>query len=400
MTFSLFTLTSSLHDADSVDSITRDFLYEIGLDFDLRGADFSTYGGGADIIYVRTGGTEGIFRSLYPSLRHDRPFYLLTSGKSNSLAASMEILSWLRGQGLRGEILHGETALIRERLVRVGMVEQARKTLSGSRYGVIGAPSDWLIASNCDREALKRRLGIGLVDIPMEELLSEIASLGPVTPPEDLDTVPCQEAAAHAALLGAYAIYKALHALVDRYSLSGLTLRCFDLLSSVHNTGCLALSLLNAEGIVAACEGDIPALISMAVANALTGSCGFQCNPAEMSAVKEEILFAHCTLPMNMARKRVFDTHFESGIGLGIHGELAEGPVTVFKLSGKLDRHFACNARLLQNEYGRHLCRTQIRVRFPADSAVVEDYFLKDPIANHHIVIPGHCAELIDEFLA
>lgn len=400
MTFPLYTLTSSLHDAEAVDSITREFLYGIGLDFDLRGSDFSDYGNGPDIIYVRTGGTEGIFRELFPRLRHDRPFYLLTSGKSNSLAASMEILSWLRQQGIKGEILHGEATQIRERLLTVGMVEQARKKLDGARFGVIGRPSDWLIASAYDPEALQLRLGITLEDIPIQELLDEIRSIGPVHAPEDLSTVPCAAASVRASLDASYGIYQALKHLAARHGLSGLTLRCFDLLKAVHGTGCLALSLLNADGIVAACEGDVPAMVSMAVAQALTGCTGFQCNPAEMSAAKNEILFAHCTLPFDMARKCVFDTHFESGIGLGIHGEIAEGPVTVFKLSGKLDRHFVCEAKLLQNEYGKDLCRTQIRLRFPADSQVVERYFLKDPIANHHIVIPGHCASLIEEFLA
>jgi len=42
--------------------------------------------------------------------------FLLTSGENNSLAASMEILSFIRQKGYRGEILHGSLVEIVVRL--------------------------------------------------------------------------------------------------------------------------------------------------------------------------------------------------------------------------------------------------------------------------------------------
>jgi L-fucose isomerase-like protein len=92
-----------------------------------------------------------------------------------------------------------------------------------------------------------------------------------------------------------------------------------------------------------------------------------------------------------------YDTHFESGIGVGIHGHFPEGPVTVFKLSGNLKRHFAAEGELLGNQYEDNLCRTQVLLRLsPTDAR----YFLSDPIGNHHIILPGHCKALLEEFLS
>ena len=106
----VFLLTSSLHDERMVDHGSRVFLDSLGMEYELGKPDFSDYGTGRpDLIYVRTGGTEGLFRQFFPSLGNG-PFYLLTSGESNSLAASMEILSWLNSQGIRGEIIHGPTS--------------------------------------------------------------------------------------------------------------------------------------------------------------------------------------------------------------------------------------------------------------------------------------------------
>jgi len=88
-----------LHDERAVAAVTQEFLNSLHIEYDLRGNDYADYGSHSlDLIYVRTGGTEGIFLRLLPQMQaqSDKPFYLLTSGKSNSLAASMEILSYLR----------------------------------------------------------------------------------------------------------------------------------------------------------------------------------------------------------------------------------------------------------------------------------------------------------------
>ncbi len=177
----IYTLTSALHDEKAVSAVTREFLESIGLEFELKGSDYGDYGtADLSLIYVRTGGTEGIFKQLLPTLqaKSSRPFYLLTSGKSNSLAASMEILSYLRQHDIRGEIIHGSTTYIAQRIQLLEMIEQAYKKLQGARLGVIGEPSDWLISSHADKKAVLERLGVELVDIPMQALLDAIGKKG------------------------------------------------------------------------------------------------------------------------------------------------------------------------------------------------------------------------------
>ena len=144
----IYTITSELHDEKTVSAATQAFLESLNIDYVMQGADFSTFGQHAlDLIYVRTGGTEGIFKRLLPQLQTQtqRPLRLLTSGKSNSLAASMEILSYLRQQGLRGEIIHGAADYIRRRVQLLEQAGEALLRLRGCRLGIVGAPSDWLI---------------------------------------------------------------------------------------------------------------------------------------------------------------------------------------------------------------------------------------------------------------
>jgi L-fucose isomerase-like protein len=186
--------------------------------------------------------------------------------------------------------------------------------------------------------------------------------------------------------------------IVDKYQLQGFTLRCFDLLTAVHNTGCLALARLNAEGIVAGCEGDVPAMLSMAITNALLGVSGFQANPSQINPETGEMLFAHCTIPLNMVERYELDTHFESGIGVGIRGGMKEGPVTIFKVSGDLKRCFMAEGELVRNQAKPDLCRTQQVIQL-ADSRQTS-YFLTQPIGNHHIITPGNNRKLFEDFIA
>lgn len=310
------------------------------------------------VVAVLTGGTEQKFQRLVEEgfVTLDKPVYLQASGQSNSLAASLEILCWVQQHGGRGRILTEPIKPAEQRL------------------GVIGRPSDWLIASQVDYDQVRLRMGIELVDIPIER----VTSLGEVD----------------GGVAGAERIYERLKELVAEYHLDGLTLRCFDLLTTVKNTGCLALSHLNDEGIPAACEGDIPLLLTMMLCQKLTHQPGFQVNPARIQA-DGRMLWAHCTLPLTMTEQHSLTTHFESGIGVGIHGELPLGDYTLVKMSVDLSELLAEDVELVANQYESNLCRTQVWLQ---GTPALSERLLTHPIANHHLLIRGHHAELLKQF--
>ena len=400
MDITLYTLSSMIHDAQTIARNTKSFLNGIeegsGYKFNIKGQNFDEWNKDElNIIYIGTGGTENLFKEAFNKITGH--IILLTSGKSNSLAASMEILSFLRKQGRTGEIIHGSTEYIASRVKTMAVVHEARKSLKDKNIGVIGKPSDWLISSSVNKAAVKDKLGINIIEIPIEELNEIFDTLS-------LDDFPPQIAnhfdkTAPGKLKkyreGSFKLYLALDKIVNKYNLSGFTLRCFDLLTSIHNTGCLGLAIMNARGIPACCEGDIPALITMMIGNAITGVSGFQANPSRIDPEKGEITFAHCTIPLNMVKEFKYNTHFESGIGVAIKGELEKGPVTLAKVSGELDRSWFMNAKLKKNLSEEDLCRTQVVIHAKG----TDKYFLNDPIGNHHIIFPGHVAETFEAFM-
>ncbi len=412
----LYTLTSDLHHEMSEDVLSEPFIKDIekasGCRFIFKGADFKDYGTGDDLIYVRTGGTEGIFKSIFCRdgeicIPGGKPVKLLASGQSNSLAASMEILSYLNINGLRGRILHGSAQEISSRLIMRDGAPSGRKAgivntlapssapIAGMRLGVVGCPSDWLISSDVDYDKVHRMLGAELVDIPIKELVDLYRKGGYKSPSglKPLNAPKYGKPFGEDDLQKAVNVYGALREIADKYSLNGLTLRCFDLLTSIGTTGCLALSLLNSEGLVATCEGDIPAMLSMAVSRLVAGNSGFQVNLSRIE--DEKFLFAHCTVPLNIVGNYCYDTHCESGIGVAIHCEFTPGPATILKIGAKLDRYMVEDVDLEANAYGDNLCRTQIIVK----SRNLAGYMLGAPLGNHHIVIPGHYAAKINKLL-
>ena len=407
MSIAIYTLTSPLHDKEAIAASTKEFLDSLDFPFEFKGEDFKDWStNGLNLIFVRTGGTENLFRQQRMNM-HDiqSPVYLLSNGTNNSLAASMEILSWLRQSGQKGEILHGTPEYISERVKVLSLIQAARKRLSQVRAAIIGKPSDWLIASSViDRDEIKRRLGFEISKIELEEVEKAYAGHSANSKEaERLKEVMLKADIAEGSscggnISGAIKIYDALRKVIAEHNVNAFTIRCFDLLSSLKNTGCTALAKLNSEGIVAGCEGDAPAMLSMIISQCLTQKTGFQANPAMIDTDKGEVLFAHCTIPLNMVEKFELDTHFESGIGVGIRGFMKEGPVTVFKVSGDLQRQFIEEGQLISNGKASNLCRTQQLIRFTDKDAT--RYFLQNPIGNHHIIIPGHWKKPLEELLS
>lgn len=324
------------------------------------------------LIFVQTGGSEGFFLQNFDKLRE--PYYLLTNGANNSLAASLEILTYLDSHGKKGEILHGSPAYIADRIKRLAIVDNATSKLKSTRLGVVGTPSDWLIASSPDYGQVKEKLGITLVDVPLSEVETPVIKQNPSN---DMDK--------------SVAVYDALKSITAKHNLDGLTLRCFDLLTSIKGTGCLALAKLNAEGAIGTCEGDVMTMISMAIASVASGQSTFQANPSRLNTDDNTVVFAHCTAPLDMLTSYRYDTHFESGIGVAIKGELKTGRVTVFRMAQDLKRFYVTEGEILENLDDKSLCRTQIRVKL--DTPVTK--LLTAPCGNHHVIMYGEHAEAL-----
>lgn len=382
MKVNIYPLVSSLHNHDTINSNTKILLDELmnisDISFSISSIE-ELYDSDLPLILIQSGGSEGLFLENIKKLKP--PFYLLTYGHNNSLAASLEILSYLKDNNLDGEVIHGSNEYI------INRIKELTKTLVKYRYGVIGKPSDWLIASNVNYNNALRVHNIELVDISIDLVKDYYFKSD-----NDYDfKFNFKEEEVDKALR----LHKALSKIKEEYNLDGLTIRCFDLLNELKTTSCLSLSLLNKEGIIGTCEGDIPSMISMHILNKISGQPGFQANPSRIDIENKKMVLAHCTLPLNMTKSHKLNTHFESGIGVAIKGYLKEDKITIFKLSKNLKDYFVTTGNIIKNLEESNLCRTQIEIS--VDHNI--EYFLNRPYGNHHIIIYGDYEEQIKEYM-
>ena len=393
MKIGLYNLVSEVHNEGYISSTLQGFLADIeeklGEKFEninLQDFDKDCF----PLIFIKSGGVEGKFKQIFKQVKG--PYLLLSSGLHNSFAASLEIASFLKQEGEKVEIIHGDSDYIARRIKELSKIFEVKNRLASTKLGVIGKPSDWLIASDVDYKKVKDNLGISLIDIEMDELVKEIDQDHNFDHPKLNDIK--NKGFDSKSIDGALKIYNGFKAIVNKYKFDGITVRCFDLLEIYKNTGCLGLSLLNDEGIVAGCEGDIPALISMAILHYLTDEPVFMANPSSIDIDKNEIILAHCTLPLNMPDEFYLKTHFESGLGVGIKGVIGEGEATIFKLSGDGKNYFVSGGEIIENLNKESLCRTQIRMKVDEDIK----YFLQNSIGNHHLICKGDYSKLVREF--
>ena len=341
----------------------------------------------ADFVMTATGGVEGLFKKIWQSLDHG--IRIIADGRNNSLAAALEILSFVTEYRFVGQIIHGSNTEIVEK------VKAILSPLDGTRIGCFGEPSDWLIASDVDRD-ITSKLGIDIVDIDLDRvkegfrLADEEEALAVAERylelSKDAEKVELRD------MVDASKVYLALRKICHEERLTAMTIRCFDIVKECSTTSCLALALLNDEGIVAGCEGDLQTVISMVLAQRICGERAFMANP---SILKENSsLLAHCTIPLSMCDEYVLDHHFESGIGVAIQGVLPLTDYTLFKWGGsELDRYFVKECKALKWENSQHFCRTQILL-----DADLRDYLLNHSIGNHHVIIRGRHEEELMHF--
>ena len=349
---------------------------------------------------ISTGGVENIFLDLLKRNLVGTNVTLIADGRFNSLAASMEILTYLNNNNIKAVIAYGSNEEISARLKEHPHVDfvneqcgSAALSLSGDKIAVFGEPSDWLIASNVDRDFLKQKFNIDFVDIPLDTLFRRFSLIDDNMVEflaTDFQAVISRGETTERDLLDSLKIYLAINQICQENNCTCATVRCFSIIEKLKATGCLALALLNDEGIDAACEGDLQSLLSMILVRRVTGMPSFMANPSAMSKDNHTTTFAHCTVPTTMCRRYGFRSHFESQCGLAVAGEFSPSEVyTIFKWGGeKLDRFFVEEAISVVAPSNENLCRSQLTLNF-----YNPEYMLNNPIGNHHIILKGAFAD-------
>ena len=335
------------------------------------------------VVFIESGGVEASFKKLCKRL--PSPILLLSNSLNNSLGSALEINSYCLQQNIPVILLSQGAREASEYIKDICDVIGSYNKIKNTSLGVIGEPSDWLIASNVDFPFVEKKFGISLIRIGMNELYEEISKkkIGNIPHIKSFE----KKFEDHYELKKSLYVYSALKRIIEKYHLSGLTIRCYDLIKEYKTTACLALGLLNEEGIVCGCEGDIPALLTMYICSTLGQTPCFMANPSKIDLANGTMLLAHCTCPINLLTSYKLNTHFESGLGVAIEGVLPQGDIALIKLSNDLSHYALLHGTVVLNKQQVGYCRTQLTVEIEKDELF---NYLTIPTGNHLIVTYGN----------
>lgn len=385
LTYSI--VASGLHDADAVDRISAPVRAQLA---ELGGEPATHAAARPDrphVVVMATGGTEQVALDVVEARRAHvpwEPVVLVAHPLHNSLPASLETLARLHLDGIPGRIVQvpGGSALS-DAVDDLVALHRIRR----DRVGLVGTPSEWLVASVPDRSAFTERWGTTLVDVDIAGTIEHgreapAAAVMPVAVKFSTGGEPTADTVA------ASALHPALVETIERHALDAVAVRCFDFLTELETSGCVALAELNDTGVVAGCEGDVAATMAMLLARRLLDQPAWVANPASIDVAANRLLLAHCTVAPSMVDDIEIHTHFESGLGVGLRGSFPPGGYTLVRLGGRaLERHWIAEATADHTGSSPDLCRTQVGLHV-ADRDV-ED-LLADPLGNHLVMLRGH----------
>ena len=398
----LVPLVSVLHDPEFVKGVLDHYTTWLKGSYDMKlrsvseaGALYSLdLGHAAGILaLVVTGGTERLIQS---AASFGRPLMILAHESMNSLPAVLEALPSL-DQSHGTAVAFGRNGVELAKVKRFVAAAKALDRMKSHRIGLVGGPSSWLTYSMPDEKSLEGRFGMKVMVIPMEEfdgeykrarkpLVAKLAKEARSKAPSvaEINDVDFDKSAR---------IFVALKELIKKHELTSLSIRCFDFIGKYRSTGCYAVSLLNDRGVVAGCEGDIPATVAMITLSEVTGSPTFLANPTYVRGHK--LVLAHCTIAPKLTTKYRYRTHFESGLGVAISGALKEGErVTVARYNREYSVLRAGEGKIVKGvAWSEELCRTQAEIEMDGDAETIKD----NPMGNHLVLTYGNHINLLRE---
>ena len=196
-------------------------------------------------------------------------------------------------------------------------------------------------------------------------------------------------------LVKAVKVYLAAKKLVRDSNANAFTINCFAILLKDINalpvTPCIAISLLNDEGIPAACEADLSSLIMQVIFKHLADRPSWIVDPI-IDFSGNYIVHAHCTAPTKMrgysseSEPYALDTHDESGKPVVMRTKMSVGEVvTVAQISSDFSKLLVHVGKIEDTPITDLACRTKIKIK----AKDVKEYLWNYEMPLHRVVVYG-----------
>jgi hypothetical protein len=171
------------------------------------------------------------------------------------------------------------------------------------------------------------------------------------------------------------AMYVALLDLLEKHRARAVTIDCLSLFytGKLPAYPCLGFFQLNNDGLVGACEGDLPSTMMMLVATGLVGRPGYISDPV-IDTSRNSIIYAHCVAPNRVfgpggpANPYRIRNHSEDRKGAAVQSLLPAGEVvTSFEFNTERREMVLHQALTTGNVEEDKACRTKLAAEVRGD---------------------------------
>ena len=181
---------------------------------------------------------------------------------------------------------------------------------------------------------------------------------------------------------------------LSRTGLDVLAVRCWPEFAAGFGVApCAAMSLLQGEGKILACEGDVEGALSMLAQRAAGGETPFLFDFSQIDTEADFSLFWHCGVaPCNLwdgKSVRSLDTYFAGGKGVTADFVLKEGPISILRIDYARGNYrlFLTKARAVPMT--KDLRGTYLKAVFDRPAAEVMQALIENGFAHHASLVYG-----------
>jgi len=180
--------------------------------------------------------------------------------------------------------------------------------------------------------------------------------------------------------------------------LDALAIRCWpEFARDFGISPCAAMSLLQSEGKILACEGDLEGALSMIIHKAIGAETPYLFDFSQVDLARNFALFWHCGVaPCNLwdgCSVRSLDTYFAGGKGVTADFVLKSGELSIARIDTARGKRRLFIQRARAVPMNKELKGTYMKAEFDRPLKEVLDLVVNNGIAHHASVVYGDFME-------
>lgn len=264
----------------------------------------------------------------------------------NSFCGANMAVHTLRKMGRKYGFVFGPASQADELMNKPLQVLHCLAELATAKVGLVGGRAPGFYTSNCDEMRLRSSIGTEVEIIDQLEIVDTASKLSEKeirrgTAEVRQTSASCCPSVEHD-IEPAGKLYEALKKTAAKYGLTSYAIRCWPEWSDVFGIApCASMGILNNQGLVSSCEGDVLGAVLMRAQAVLSGDgIPFFADLISFDYAKNTAVFWHCGAAPSALCRKFEDTrlrqHFrvDGGDKKGLVNEfpLKPGPVTLAQL--------------------------------------------------------------------